>query len=61
MIVRKSAMYYLGDTPKSGLVAEAAWRYLPDARGTTAQEALRTYVHHTPRDEATKKAPRYCV
>jgi hypothetical protein len=55
LIVCKSAMYYLGDTPKSGLVAEAAWRYLSDSSGTTAQETLRTYVHHAPRDQATKR------
>ncbi|GAB2509759.1 HEAT repeat domain-containing protein [Nocardia heshunensis] len=44
--VRKSAMYFLSTIPADPEVAEVAWRYLATATGTTAQEALRTYVVH---------------
>ncbi|GAA2462743.1 HEAT repeat domain-containing protein [Nocardia seriolae] len=44
--VRKSAMYHLAALPAEPAVAELAWRYLPDATGTAAQETLRTYCAH---------------
>lgn len=52
--VRKSAAYYLGEVPRSEMVAPAAWHYLTTAWGTTATESLRTYVVHAPADEAKR-------
>lgn len=48
--VRKSAMYNLAFVPPNAAVAECAWQYLATAAGTTAYEALRTYLAHTPGD-----------
>ncbi|MFE3192668.1 HEAT repeat domain-containing protein [Nocardia sp. NPDC059240] len=44
--VRKTAMYFLSTIPADPEVAEVAWQYLVTATGTTAQEAVRTYVVH---------------
>lgn len=46
--VRKSAVYHLASVPPDPAVAACAWRYLSTATGISAQEALRTYVAHTP-------------
>ena len=55
MTIRKSAMYYLKDiSPPSPEIAELAWDYLhrDDVCCTGAGEALDTYGHHAPREEA---------
>lgn len=45
-LVRKSAIYNLGLVPRDPVLAEPAWVYMSGAGGTTACEALRTYVAH---------------
>ncbi|MFF2550691.1 hypothetical protein ACFVUS_06805 [Nocardia sp. NPDC058058] len=50
--VRKAAMYSLILLPVDPGIATAAWQYLATATGTTAYEALRTYVAHAPAAEA---------
>ncbi|MFI9504448.1 HEAT repeat domain-containing protein [Nocardia sp. NPDC052566] len=50
--VRKSAMYHLAAVPANPDVAECARRYLADAEGTTAGEALRTYLAHMDAERA---------
>lgn len=45
-LVRKSAWYCLGLVPRDSAFAEHAWEYMLAAGGTTAYEALRTYVAH---------------
>ena len=46
--VRKLAVYRLGQLPPDPVLAIAAWDYFRDAAGTTASEAVRTYVAHSP-------------
>lgn len=53
--VRKSAIYSLGQAPRDPALAEPAWTYLTDAGGTTASEALQTYVTHADPTEARKR------
>jgi HEAT repeat protein len=50
--VRKSAMYSLGLVTRDPALAVPAWEYLWCTSGTTAYEALRTYVAHAPAEEA---------
>lgn len=50
--VRKSAMYGLGRVPKDEALAASAWEYMLVSGGTTAYEALQTYVTHAPAAEA---------
>lgn len=44
--VRKSAVYTLASLPANPAVAELTWRYLPNATGMAAQEAVKTHVAH---------------
>ncbi len=53
--VRKSAVYHLGQLPPDPVLAIAAWDYFRDAAGTTASEAVQTYVAHSPADEARQR------
>lgn len=50
--VRKSAMYHLGLVPRDPSLAGPAWDYMTGAHGTTAYEALQTYVAHAAPAEA---------
>jgi HEAT repeat protein len=53
--VRKSAMYHLRTVPRDPAVAAFAWEYMRGVCGTTAYEALQTYVTHAPSDEAKQR------
>ena len=53
--VRKSAMYHLRTVPRDPAVATFAWEYMRRACGTTAYEALQTYVAHASSDEAKQR------
>ncbi len=53
--VRKSAMYRLGLVPRDSTLADVAWDYMLAAGGTTAGEALRTYVAHADAREAKER------
>jgi HEAT repeat protein len=56
-LVRKSAMYWLGQTAANAALAEPIWEHLHRA-GTTsthASESLRSYVTHARRDEAVPR------
>ena len=53
--VRKSAWYCLGLVPRDPALAEPAWEYMLAAGGTTAYEALRTYVAQAPAREAKER------
>lgn len=50
--VRKAAIYHLGLLAPDPELAVVAWGYLSDAAGTTASEALTTYVTHASPDKA---------
>jgi HEAT repeat protein len=54
--VRKSAMYSLGLLPRDPALADVAWAYLLPTSGTTAHEALNTYVTHAPAADAKERA-----
>ncbi len=54
-LVRKSAWYCLGMVPRDSALAEPAWEYMLAAGGTTAYEALRTYVAHASAREAKER------
>jgi len=54
-LVRKSAMYCLGLVPRDSTLAEVAWDYMLAAGGTTAYEALQTYVAHADAREAKER------
>jgi HEAT repeat protein len=53
-LVRKAAMYHLGQIPPAAGVADLAWEHLKRgaAMGVHATEALRTFCHHAPRSDA---------
>jgi len=54
-VVRKSAMYHLGLVPRAPALAEVAWDYMLSAGGTTAYEALQTYVAHADARKAKER------
>ena len=56
-LVRKSAMYHLGETTVDPEIAMMSWEHLhqPETYSTHAAETLRTYVAHAPSGEAASR------
>lgn len=53
--VRKSSIYHLGLLPRDPALAEPAWSYMTSTAGTTAYEALQTYVTHADPEAAKRR------
>lgn len=51
-VATEAEYYHLSLVSADSALAEPAWAYLAGVGGTTADEALRTYVAHAPEDEA---------
>ncbi|MEV0248555.1 HEAT repeat domain-containing protein [Nocardia sp. NPDC050712] len=54
-VVRKAAIYHLGEVPPDPAVADHVWRRLPTLTDTRAQEALNTYVVHAPAGQPAER------